>query len=182
MTIRCGNNEKIRMLDAFDVVVKNRSHLPLQCIQRKPFSMVYGDISTYTDCKVRTSFASACSGRENCTLHMQRTRVNTASNNCHNKWVDYTMAFFECISGRIYWGKETVLFITSNVDVFIHDVCSTQAITSPWGTLKTPNFPNPYTSSDDCWCKLSTQLQHRLLLSVIIFQLIPYDSSYCIRN
>ncbi len=64
------------------------------------------------------------------------------------------------------------------LDVFIHDVCSTQAITSAWGTLKTPNFPNPYTSDDDCWCKLSTQLQHRLLLSVIVFQLIPYDRSY----
>ena len=63
-------------------------------------------------------------------------------------------------------------------DVFIHNVCSSQAITSAWGTLKTPNFPNPYTSSDDCWCKLSTQLQHRLLLSIISFQLIPYDRSF----
>ena len=64
------------------------------------------------------------------------------------------------------------------IDAFIHDVCSSQAITSRWGTLKTPNFPHPYTSNDDCWCKLSTQLQYRLLLSVIIFQLIPYDRSY----
>ena len=62
-------------------------------------------------------------------------------------------------------------------DVFIHNVCSPQAITSAWGTLQTPNFPNPYTSSDDCWCKLSTQLKHRLLLSIIVFQLIPYDRS-----
>ena len=63
-------------------------------------------------------------------------------------------------------------------DVFIHDVCSAQAITSTWGTLKTPNFPNPYTADDDCWCKLSTQLEHQLLLSVIVFQLIPYDRLY----
>ncbi|UJR33037.1 hypothetical protein I4U23_020496 [Adineta vaga] len=135
MTIRCRANEKIRMLDAFDVVVRNRSHLPLQCLKQKPFSMVHGDISTDTDCKVHTSFASACSGRENCTLHMQRIRLNSVKERCHNELVDYTMAFFECIS-----------------DVFIHDICSTQAITSPWGTLKTPNFPNPYTSNDDCWC------------------------------
>jgi hypothetical protein len=67
-------------------------------------------------------------------------------------------------------------------DVFIHNVCSSQAITSAWGTLQTPNFPNPYTSSDDCWCKLSTQLQHRLLLSIIIFQLIPYDRSFLIQQ
>ncbi|CAF5181670.1 unnamed protein product, partial [Rotaria magnacalcarata] len=59
--------------------------------------------------------------------------------------------------------------------ISIHDICSTQTVTSRWGTLKTPNFPNPYTSSNDCWCKLSTQLQHRILLSVISFQLIPYD-------
>jgi hypothetical protein len=67
-------------------------------------------------------------------------------------------------------------------DVFIHNVCSSQAITSAWGTLQTPNFPNPYTSSDDCWCKLSTQLQHRLLLSIIVFQLIPYDRSSLIQR
>ena len=63
-------------------------------------------------------------------------------------------------------------------DVFIHDVCSAQAITSTWGTLKTPNFPNPYNSDDDCWCKLSTQLEHQILLSAIVFQLIPYDRSF----
>ncbi|CAF4030765.1 unnamed protein product, partial [Adineta steineri] len=160
MTIRCGTNEKIRMLDAFDVVVKNKTHLPLQCLKQKHFSMVHGDISNKADCKIHTSFTSACSGRENCTLHMQRIRLNNVNENCHNELVDYTMAFFECIS-----------------DVFIHDICSTQAITSAWGTLKTPNFPNPYTSNDDCWCKLSTQLQYRLLLSVIIFQLIPYDQN-----
>ncbi|CAF1272754.1 unnamed protein product [Rotaria sordida] len=158
MTIHCRANEKIRMLDAFDVVVKNKSRLPLQCLKQKHFSMVYGDNSNHDDCKVHTSFTSACSGRENCTLHMQPIRLNSANKNCHNELVDYTMAFFECIS-----------------DVFIHDVCSSQTITSSWGTLKTPNFPNPYTPNDDCWCKLSTQLQYRLLLSVIIFQLIPYD-------
>jgi hypothetical protein len=69
-------------------------------------------------------------------------------------------------------------FLSVDIDVFIHDVCSSQTITSPWGTLKTPNFPNPYTSNDDCWCKLSTQLQQQLLLSIILFQLIPYDRSY----
>lgn len=71
-----------------------------------------------------------------------------------------------------------IFFFFFYTDVFIHNVCSPQAITSAWGTLQTPNFPNPYTSSDDCWCKLSTQLQHRLLLSIIVFQLIPYDRSY----
>jgi len=32
---------------------------------------------------------------------MQRIRLNSASDNCHNELVDYTMAFFECISGNI---------------------------------------------------------------------------------
>ncbi|CAF1117464.1 unnamed protein product [Rotaria sordida] len=159
MTIRCGPNEKIRMLDAFDATVKHRSRLPIQCLkQKQQYSKELNENSNSVDCKIHTSFTSACSGRENCTLHMQRIRLNSVQDNCHNELVDYTMAFFECIS-----------------DVFIHDVCSSQAITSAWGTLQTPNFPNPYTSSDDCWCKLSTQLQHRLLLSIIVFQLIPYD-------
>lgn len=64
------------------------------------------------------------------------------------------------------------------LDAFIHDICSTRAVTSVWGTLQTPNFPNPYTANDDCWCKISTQSQYRLLLSVIAFQLIPYDRSF----
>ena len=99
MTIRCGTNEKIRMLDAFDVVVKNKSYLPLQCSKQKHFSMVHGDLSHNVDCKVHTSFTSACSGRENCTLHMQHMRLTSTNENCHNELVDYTMAFFECISG-----------------------------------------------------------------------------------
>ena len=93
MTIRCGSNEKIRMLDAFDATIKNKSHLPIQCLKNKNIS----NNIPIMDCKVHTSFTSACSGRENCTLHMQRIRLN----NCQNEFVDYTMAFFECISGKI---------------------------------------------------------------------------------
>jgi hypothetical protein len=100
MTIRCPSNEKIRMLDAFDVVVKNKSHLPLQCLNHPQFSTIHTDNSNNIHCKVHTSFTSACSGRENCTLHMQPIRLDSANDNCHNELVDYTMAFFECISGR----------------------------------------------------------------------------------
>jgi hypothetical protein len=100
MTIRCGPNEKIRMLDAFDATAKNQSHLPIQCLRQKQFSKESNKKhSNHNDCKVHTSFTSACSGRENCTLHMQRIRLNSANDNCHNELVDYTMAFFECISG-----------------------------------------------------------------------------------
>jgi hypothetical protein len=91
MAIRCAPNEKIRMLDAFDATSKNKSNLPIQCLKQKQISTD----SPGLDCKVHTSFTSACSGRENCTLHMQRIPLN----NCHNELVDYTMAFFECISG-----------------------------------------------------------------------------------
>lgn len=179
MTIRCGPNEKIRMLDAYDVVVKNKSHLPLQCLQPEDFSLIRDDHAIRTDCKMPTSFISACSGRENCTVHMQRRRLISAIDNCHDELVDYTMAFFECISGMNEYeqGEEMIGFCRCS-DVFIHDVCSAQVITSTWGTLKTPNFPNPYNSDDDCWCKLSTQLEHRILLSAIVFQLIPYDRSF----
>lgn len=100
MTITCRPNEKIRMLDAFDVALKNKSRLPLQCFKQKYFTMVYGDNTHNDDCKVHTSFTSACSGRENCTLHMQPIRLNSANKDCHNQIADYTMAFFECISGR----------------------------------------------------------------------------------
>jgi hypothetical protein len=95
LTIRCRPNEKIRMLDAFDATAKNRSNLPIQCLKDNQSSKD----SSSVDCKVHTSFTSACSGRENCTLHMQRIRLNSAKDNCHNEFVDYTMAFFECISG-----------------------------------------------------------------------------------
>lgn len=98
MTIRCGPNEKIRMLDAFDATAKNRSRLPSQCSKGREISF---EDSSGIDCKVHTSFTSACSGRENCTLHMQRTRLNSVKENCQNELVDYTMAFFECISGMI---------------------------------------------------------------------------------
>ena len=97
LTIRCGPNEKIRMLDAFDAATNNQSHLPIQCLNSK---REFLSNSSNEDCKVHTSFTSACSGRENCTLHMQRIRLNSAKDNCHNQFVDYTMAFFECISGK----------------------------------------------------------------------------------
>jgi hypothetical protein len=99
MTIRCGPNEKIRMLDAFDATARNKSRLPIQCLKDKQFSTNDNDNSNGADCKVHTSFTSACSGRENCTLHMQRIRLSSANDNCHNELVEYTMAFFECISG-----------------------------------------------------------------------------------
>jgi hypothetical protein len=104
MTIRCGSNEKIRMLDAFDVIVRNKSRLPFQCLKQKHFSSIHVDDA---DCKVRTSFTSACSGRENCTLHMQRIRLKSTNGNCQNELVDYTMIFFECISGmkNLFLGK-----------------------------------------------------------------------------
>ena len=99
MTIRCGPNEKIRMLDAFDATARNKSRLPVQCWTTKNASVRDREDINDTDCKVHTSFTSACSGRENCTLHMQRIRLNSARDHCQNELVDYTMAFFECVSG-----------------------------------------------------------------------------------
>jgi hypothetical protein len=122
MTIRCGINEKIRMLDAFDVVAKNKSHLPLQCLKHKHFSLVNNDHSINEDCKIPTSFTSACSGRENCTLHMQRIYLQSVNDNCHNELIDYTMAFFECISGMI--GIFIYFFLTNEEDVFFRCIYS----------------------------------------------------------
>jgi hypothetical protein len=84
------------MLDAFDATARNKSNLPTQCLRENQSSKMN---SSGIDCKIQTSFTSACSGRENCTLHMHRIRLNSAKDNCHNELVDYTMAFFECISG-----------------------------------------------------------------------------------
>ena len=102
MFIRCNANEKIRMLDAYDVVVKTKSHLPLQCLKEQSLSSISINSTSNANCKISTSFASACSGRENCTLHMQRIRLNSEQDDCYNELVDYTMAFFECISGRFF--------------------------------------------------------------------------------
>lgn len=101
MTIRCGPNEKIRMLDAFDATAKHKSRLPIQCLKQKQHLKEANQDTDGVDCKVHTSFTSACSGRENCTLHMQRIRLNSPQDNCHNQLVDYTMAFFECISSTL---------------------------------------------------------------------------------
>lgn len=104
MTIRCRPNEKIRMLDAFDASVRDKSRLPAQCLKERENEYAFINAvkpnSNQTDCKVHTSFTSACSGRENCTLHMQRIRLNSLRDHCQNDLVDYTMAFFECISGK----------------------------------------------------------------------------------
>lgn len=100
MTIRCAPTEKIRMLDAFDMVMRNKSSLPSLCSTRKPHPIDYSTYFNDADCKVPTSFSSACSGRENCTVHMQRMRLNNDQYQCHNELVDYTIAFYECISGK----------------------------------------------------------------------------------
>ncbi|CAF1590810.1 unnamed protein product, partial [Didymodactylos carnosus] len=89
LTIRCKSNEKIRMLDAFYARAQNRT---------RPYCQQGFDIN---DCKVHTSFSSACSGRENCTIYLQRTWLSECSSNNGNEnelWSDYTMAFYECIS------------------------------------------------------------------------------------
>lgn len=101
MNIRCSSNEKIRMLDAFDIVVKNKAHLPSICSTGKHQSINdYQNSFNHADCKVPTSFTSACSGRENCTVHMQQIRLNNDQHQCHNELVDYTIAFYECVSGN----------------------------------------------------------------------------------
>jgi hypothetical protein len=95
--IRCSVNEKIRMLEAFDVIVRNTSRLPLTCSNdRQRLSM---DDNNNIVCQAPTSFSSACSGRENCTLQMQRTHINTDQQHCQQRLIDYTLAFYECISG-----------------------------------------------------------------------------------
>lgn len=100
MTIRCATNEKIRMLDVFDVIVKDKSRLPPACSTDQHASMKFIDDFNDADCKVPTSFTSACSGRENCTIHLQRIRLSSEQNRCQNEWVDYTIASYECIAGR----------------------------------------------------------------------------------
>lgn len=46
---------------------------------------------------------------------------------------------------------------------------------STWGTLRTTDFPQPYGFNEDCWCRLSADNNQRIVLSVISFQLYPYD-------
>ena len=101
MSIRCSANEKIRMLDAFDVIVRNKSYLPPSCKSQIYRLMDSEDYFQRADCKIPTSYISACSGRENCTLHMQPTRLTDEKNHCHDEYVDYTIAFYECIPGEL---------------------------------------------------------------------------------
>lgn len=57
----------------------------------------------------------------------------------------------------------------------IHSVCSNVEDYNGWGTLQTTDFPQPYNSNENCWCKLSSNQNQRIVLSVITFQLFPYD-------
>lgn len=57
----------------------------------------------------------------------------------------------------------------------MHGVCTNVEDISTWGTLRTTDFPQPYGFNEDCWCKLSADNNQRIVLSVISFQLFPYD-------
>lgn len=65
----------------------------------------------------------------------------------------------------------------------IHSVCSNVDEMTSWGTLRTTDFPQPTAQaaimhrhqSDDCWCKLVADNNQRIVLSVISFQLFPFD-------
>ncbi len=50
-------------------------------------------------------------------------------------------------------------------------MCSNVEETSEWGTIKTSNYPEKLSSNENCWCKLSTSNNQRIVLSVISFQL-----------
>lgn len=57
-------------------------------------------------------------------------------------------------------------------------MCSNVDELTSWGTLRTTDFPQqPSTNghSEDCWCKLVADNNQRIVLSVITFQLFPYD-------
>lgn len=57
----------------------------------------------------------------------------------------------------------------------MHGVCSNTEDISSWGTLRTTDFPQAYSSNEDCWCKLVADNNQRIVLSVISFQLFPFD-------
>lgn len=60
----------------------------------------------------------------------------------------------------------------------IHSVCSNVDELTSWGTLRTTDFPQQPSGnghSEDCWCKLVADNNQRIVLSVISFQLFPYD-------
>jgi hypothetical protein len=101
MTIRCALNEKVRMLDAFDIIIRDKRRLPIGCITDVHQVGRMENHLQEGDCQVPTSFTSACSGRENCTLHMQRGRLNAPDSSCHGQRIDYTVAHYECISGLL---------------------------------------------------------------------------------
>ncbi len=56
----------------------------------------------------------------------------------------------------------------------IHNMCSFTENLDTWGTLET--FSNVNTSKDkNCWCTMSSQLNQRIILSVITFDYTPTD-------
>ena len=105
------------------------------------------------DCKSHTSFQNACNGRSTCTVHFFRVYLPDCNANSNYLTVQY-----ECVPERK-----------------VHGVCTNVEDISTWGTLRTTDFPQPYGFNEDCWCKLSADNNQRIVLSVISFQLYPYD-------
>ena len=52
-------------------------------------------------------------------------------------------------------------------------MCSNVEELSSWGTLKTAEFPDSLNYFQNCWCKLSSDNNQRIVLSVISFQIEP---------
>ncbi|RNA41265.1 hypothetical protein BpHYR1_001690 [Brachionus plicatilis] len=105
------------------------------------------------DCKSHTSFQNACNGRSSCTVHFFRVYLPDCNANSNYLTVQY-----ECVPERK-----------------VHGVCTNVEDISTWGTLRTTDFPHSYGFNEDCWCKLSADNNQRIVLSVISFQLFPYD-------
>lgn len=105
------------------------------------------------DCKSFTSFQNSCNGRSSCSVHFFQAFLTECNANSN-----YLTVSYECVP-----------------ETRIHGVCSNVEDFSSWGTLKTTDFPLPYGANEDCWCKLVADNNQRIVLSVISFQLFPYD-------
>ena len=105
------------------------------------------------DCKSYTSFQNACNGRTVCSVHFFQAYLSECKGNSN-----YLTVLYECVP-----------------ESKVHGVCTNSEDLSSWGTLRTTDFPQPFSANEDCWCKLVADNNQRIVLSVISFQLFPFD-------
>ena len=162
LLVKCEIGSRIRILESFYAVSidSNRDYCRNGFVEN--------------DCKSYTNLQNVCNGKVTCTVHLFQEFISTCFSDS-----DYLSVLYECIPG-ISFLYLSILLLRSLIFLWytetrIHNICSNVEEYTSWGTLHTTDYPKPYGTNENCWCKLTSKENQRIVLSVITFQLFPFD-------